>query len=98
MKVTTQGGFAGLASKALNWGKVRIIVGVNGKFTPESALSQSEAQAQRAAVSGAQDYVISELAAKGLRPASTYRYKYVPCLAMTVDGATLEALVALPGI
>ena len=98
MKVTTQGGFAGLASKALNRGRVRIIVGVSGKFTPESALPQFEAQAQRAAISGAQDYVISELAAKGLSPASAYRYKYIPYLAMTVNSATLEALVASPSI
>lgn len=69
MKVATQGGFADLASKARIRGRVRIIVGLNAKFTPESALSQPEAQAQRAAISGAQDYVIYELAAKGLIPA-----------------------------
>ena len=97
-KVVSPSGYAGLSAKAQSRGKVRIIVGVNGTFTPEPALSHSEAQNQRAAISSAQNSVISQLAAKGALPSSTHKYKYVPYMAMTVDSATLKALAESSGV
>ena len=97
-KVVSPGGYAGLSGKAASRGSARIIVGVSGTFAPDPALSHSEAQMQRAAISDAQDSVMSELAAKGVSPAGPHRYKYVPYMAMTVDNAGLKALAESSGV
>lgn len=89
---------AALASKAETGGKVRIIVGVHGNFVPEPTLTGAGVESQRKAIAGAQDHVISELAARGSRPAKFHKYKYVPFAAMTVDSNTLKALASLPGV
>jgi subtilisin family serine protease len=97
-KVVSPGGYAGLSAKAGSTGSVRIIVGVSGTFAPDPALPHAEAQSQRAAISDAQDSVISELAGKGVSPAGTHKFKYVPYMAMTVDSAGLRALEGSPGV
>ena len=97
-KVISPDGYKPLALKAQDRGHVRIIVGVSAKFAPEAGLSKAEVQAQRAAIAGAQDRVLSGLSAKGLAPVSSHKYKYVPFMAMSVDTATLDALLASPQV
>ena len=97
-KVVSQGGYASLAAKAQSVGSVRTIVQVQAAFTAEPALSKSQALAQRSAISGAQEGVMAELAAAGLKPVDAYKYKYIPFMAMTVDAPTLDTLLASPGV
>jgi subtilisin family serine protease len=97
-KVVSQGGYASLATKAQRVGSVRTIVQVQAAFTTEPALSKSQAVEQRSAISRAQDGVMAELSAAGLKPVDAYKYKYIPFMAMTVDAPTLDTLLASPGV
>ena len=45
-----------------------------------------------------QDQVISELGNKGHKLGRVYKYKYTPYIAMTVDSATLDALLSSPDV
>ncbi len=93
-KVTSPGGYSSLATKAQRPGGVKVIVGANAPFSPEAVLSKTAFEAQRTAIVSAQDKVVSELQSAGLKPASHYKFKYVPYLAMTLDSASLNKLIA----
>ena len=97
-KFTSPKGYAGLVSKAGKTGGVRVIVGVNGKFATDSAPAGTDTPSQRAAIAGAQDLVLSELAAKKASPVSFYKYKYIPYMAMRVNAAALQALASSSGV
>jgi subtilisin family serine protease len=95
-KVTSEGGYASLLSKADSQGTVRIIVRVDTPFAPEPTMIESQVHRQRSAIARAQTDLLSALAVQGYEPHSSYTYQYTPYLAMTVDGATLKALLASP--
>ena len=91
-KVVSSGGYTALSAKAGSIGKVRVIVGLQGPLT-EGFPSRAGAEARRSAISSAQDSLISELTLEGAQPLSAHKYRYVPYMAMTVDGPALRALV-----
>jgi len=94
-KVVSAGGYDALVSKAQAKGKVRILVKVNIPYEPERALMSGTAvQSQRAAIGNAQGKIVADLARQGLKPDKLHKYTFVPYLAMTVDRATLETLLA----
>jgi hypothetical protein len=93
-KVTSPGGHSRLHSKSQNKGSVKIIVRVRAPFIPESLLQETDKHAQRASRLHIQDQIITELESKGHKPGRVSKYKYAPFIAMTVDSATLDALLA----
>jgi subtilisin family serine protease len=93
-KVVGRSGYAGLLAKAESVGTARVIVKVRADFTVEPALGKSEVAGQRASILKGQNRVLSELAGLGLKPSSSYKYKYIPHIAMTVSAAGLKALAA----
>ncbi len=97
-KVTSTGGYAGILSKALKGGSVRLIVQVSAPFTAEAGLSESAVMGQRTGINHTQDKVISGLTAAGLKSLSSHKYEYIPYLAMTVDRTALDALLASPDV
>jgi hypothetical protein len=98
VKVTSPGGHSRLHSKLQNKGSVKIIVRVRAPFIPESLLQETDKHAQRASRLHIQDQIITELESKGHKPGRVSKYKYVPFIAMTVDSATLDALLASPDV
>ena len=97
-KVTSQGGYASLSSKAQHKGAVKVIVRIRIPFTPEPMLQEKGVGEQRSLNAQAQDRVIAELEGKGHKPGLLYKYKYTPFIAMTVDGPALDALLASPDV
>ena len=97
-KVTSPGGYSSLHSKSQIKGSVKIIIKVRAPFTPESLLQEKDMHEQRAATMRIQDQVITELTSKGHKPGRVHKYKYVPYIAMTVDGAALDALLSSPDV
>jgi uncharacterized repeat protein (TIGR02543 family) len=93
-KVVSAGGYDALLSQTQERGKVRILARVNVRCESEKTLSKTAARAQRTSIRTTQSKVISELAERGIKPDNTHRYTYVPYLAMTVDHATLDTLLA----
>jgi hypothetical protein len=94
-KVVSPGGHTGLLTKTLRDGRVRVIVGLDsgaGPFFP--ALSDHRASGRSAMISIARDRLLSDLARTGRKPHKYHAYEYVPYMAMTVDHATLTALLA----
>ena len=77
---------------------MKIIVKVRAPFTPESLLQETDKHAQRASRLHIQDQIISELESKGHKPGRVSKYKYIPFIAMTVDSATLDALLSSPDV
>lgn len=98
VKVTSPGGHSRLHSKSQNKGSVKIIVRVRAPFITESLLQETDKHAQRASRLHIQDQIITELESKGHKPGRVSKYKYVPFIAMTVDSATLDALLASPDV
>jgi hypothetical protein len=97
-KVTSQGGYTHLYSKSQDRGSGKIIVQIRAPFTPESRLQEKDMHEQRAGTLRIQDRVIGELESKGHKPGRVHKYKYVPYIAMTVDSATLDALLSSPDV
>ena len=97
-KVTSQGGYTSLSSKAQSKGAVKVIVRIRIPFTPEPLLQEKGVDEQRSLNAQAQDRVIAELEGKGHRLGLLYKYKYTPFIAMTVDSATLDTLIASPDV
>ncbi len=95
-KITIPGTYTQLISKARSEGSVRVILRVSVPFAAEPTLAQEEVESQRTAIKAAQSRVLADLAAAGLQPLSSYQYLYSPYLAMTVDAATLDTLLASP--
>ncbi|MFL6333278.1 MAG: S8 family serine peptidase [Pyrinomonadaceae bacterium] len=93
----TEQTFDALASKALEDGTVRVIVGLRTNFEPEGELpSRSAAKTQRARLAVAQDALLGEL--PGLRPESVKRFEFVPYLAFEADAAAVERLRTSPNV
>ncbi|HEY3276781.1 MAG TPA: hypothetical protein VGJ94_09190 [Syntrophorhabdaceae bacterium] len=89
-KVRGQGGEQGLLDECAARGTVKVLVKVplgNGK------ISATEEQ-KGAAIAEAQDRLVRELSEKGLKPVQSYKYRYTPLMAMTVDTEVLKALLA----
>ena len=97
-KITSSGGYTGLISKSQIKGTVKIIVRARAPFIPESLLQETDKNAQRASRLHIQDQIITELESKGHKPRRIHKYKYSPYISMTVDSATLDALLASPDI
>ncbi|MBF0539101.1 MAG: protease inhibitor I9 family protein [Nitrospirae bacterium] len=95
-KVSSQGGYERLASRAKRVGSVRIIVKVNVAARPMGELSQSEATLQMDMIAQAQETVLEKLS--GYNVSDSYKYKFIPHISMTVDRAALDALLALPDV
>jgi len=97
-KIANPGGYNRLFLKSQETGFVRIIVKVRAPFTPEPRLRQTEMQLQRDKTKHIQDHIITEIERKGHKPRSIRKYKYTPHIAMTVDSATLDALISSPDV
>ncbi|MBF0608294.1 MAG: S8 family serine peptidase [Candidatus Magnetobacterium sp. LHC-1] len=95
-KVSTPGGYDNLASKAQRTGSVRVIVKVNVAVRPIGELSKSDAASQRSVIAQAQETVLEKLS--GHNVISSYKYKFIPYISMTVDKAALDAVLALPEV
>ncbi|HEY3276747.1 MAG TPA: S8 family serine peptidase [Syntrophorhabdaceae bacterium] len=93
-KVVSPGGYDALLSRAQELGRVKVLVRVATEYAPEKSLSPAAVQSQRSAIRTAQDRVIADLSGRGLKPTQTHKYTYVPYLAMDVDRATLDTLLA----
>ena len=85
---------SGLMAQAQADGQIVIIVGFEAGFEPEGTLDAPARASQRAAISTAQDRVLSALEA----PLSVARFESVPYVSMVVTPADLERLLRLPGI
>ncbi len=95
-KVTSPGGYAALYGKAKTVRTVKVLVRLEVPFTAEPALPAAEAAAQRSSISRAQERLTGELAGLGHKPSAVHEYRYIPYLAMTVNEAALDALIASP--
>ncbi len=91
-------GYERLLLKTQNEGTVRVIVRLGVPFSAEAAPSARDATDRRSAITKAQDRVLRELAARGLKPAALHKYRYTPYMAMTVGAEALEALAASPDV
>jgi len=94
-KVVGPGGYYSLISKHRKKVPWEFCPGSN-PFTVEPLLNEANALAQRSSISETQDQLILELNRRGNKPRDVYKFKYTPYLAMTVDSATIEALLASP--
>ncbi|MBP1745478.1 MAG: Subtilisin-like serine protease-like protein [Deltaproteobacteria bacterium] len=97
-KIANPGGYNLLRSKSLDKGSVKIIIKVRTAFTPEPLLQETDKHAQWASTLRIQDQVVTQLEAKGHKLRSIRKYKYTPHIAMTVDSATLDALISSPDV
>jgi roadblock/LC7 domain-containing protein len=69
-----------------------VVVTLAGNYVPDGELPDEPARlAQRLAIRVAQDAVLAELPASGVR--AVRRFAYTPQLALTVDAAALERLL-----
>jgi len=82
--------FEELTQEANQTGKVKVIIGVNARFTPEGALSDIEKLRQREEIQSTQDDVLQKLTSFYVR--SVKRFRFIPYFAAEVDVETLEAL------
>jgi subtilisin family serine protease len=97
-KVKGSVSYTSLFSKAQRKGTVKIIVHVSAPSIPESLLQETDKQAQRAARLQIQDQVIAEIENKGHKPKRVHKYRHTPHIAMTVDSASLDALLSSPDV
>ncbi|MBF0488096.1 MAG: S8 family serine peptidase [Nitrospirae bacterium] len=95
-KVSSDGGYDKLATRADHNGSVRIIVTVNTSFRPMGSLPATEAGEHKRAISRAQDNVMAQLSSVNV--ISYYKYQYIPHIAMTVDRNALDAVLAIPDV
>lgn len=86
-----------LREKAATGGKVRVLVRLDAAFTPEGSLDAvQDVLDQRTEIERLQDAALQALA--GLDVKLNARFKFIPFLALEVEGAVLDQLAALPGI
>jgi subtilisin len=85
-----------LLSKAQTQGSVRVIVGLRVAFQSEGKLSPRAAEAQRHAISQAQDALLNQMATHSAW--SVKKFTYIPYMAMEVDAAGLASLSSSPNV
>ena len=90
--------FEALRARIQAEGKARVIVGLRteGQSVSASVSSLNEAQARSPLISRAQQSLLTRMGSFNL--SSVRRFKYMPHLAMEVDGAALEALASDPEV
>ena len=78
-------------------GSVRVIVGLRAAFQPEGLLSSlAEVQTQQGAIANAQEGLLSWMS--GFGAAAVKKYTSIPFLAMEVNAAGLQYLLAAPEV
>ena len=82
--------FESLIGEAKQSGRVKVIVGLNTRFTPEGNLSQIGKFQQRQEIENAQDDVLQKLNQYYTR--NVKRFETIPFFAVEVDEAALEML------
>src|SRR5690606_9734030 len=88
---------AALREHVRQQGWVPVIVGLATAFRPEGELGRAEAvAAQRQEIAAQREALLGRLAAHDVR--AVKRFETVPYVALTVDEAGLEALLADPGV
>ena len=90
--------FAAMRAKVRAEGKARVIVGLRteGRSVSASVSSLNEAQARSPLISRVQQSLLTRMGSYNL--SSVRRFKYMPHVAMEVDGAALEALASDPEV
>ncbi|HEY3276746.1 MAG TPA: S8 family serine peptidase [Syntrophorhabdaceae bacterium] len=97
-KAASPGGYSGLIRKIQERGKIKILAGVKVEYALETQLSGTARKIQRDRIKSAQKKVMEDLGLRGLAPERARAYTYVPYLALTVDRAALDTLLASEGI
>ena len=89
---------AALRAKVRAEGRVRVIAGLRaeGRVAVSAVGSLREAQANSVGIAGVQQAVLNRLSSHVL--SSVRRFKFIPYVAMTVDGDGLEALATAPEV
>ena len=87
---------AGLAQRALQRGRVRVIVGLRMPVAPEGLLTIAEREQQRHQIAAAQSSLMRELAGHDLGHVKAFRV--IPNLALEVDSTTLQFLAGHPAV
>ncbi len=86
-----------LLDKANEYGRVRVIVGLDVTFTPEGELDSPQAvQAQQQAIQNAQNQVWQALSGSGSELIANFQY--IPYMAVAVDAPALTLLAGLPQV
>lgn len=86
-----------LLSKAKSKGSISVIVGLRVDFRPEGTLANPQAvQAQRDAISRAQDTLLRAMASMNVK--SVQKFPYIPYMTMEVDEAGLIFLSNFPDV
>ena len=90
--------FAAMRAKVQAEGKARVIVGLRteGRSVAAAVSSLNEAQARSPLISRVQQSLLTRMGSYNL--SSVRRFKYMPHVAMEVDGAALEALASDPKV
>jgi hypothetical protein len=83
----------GLAARAADSGRVKVLVQLRVPFTPEARLSAAAQQDQRTAIATAQDAVAATLDGSTIKT-----YDTIPWMAADVTAAQLRALAAHPAV
>jgi len=80
-----------LQAQAQSQGQVSVIVGLNvTNYQPDSRLRQREAESQQQRIGRAQDEVLKALS--GFKVNDVSKFKYIPAMAVRVDGQALAQL------
>ncbi len=95
-KVKSEGGYSRLLSKALNEGKVRLIVNLDQPFIPMGHMKESEAALQHSAIAGGQSYLLNSLS--GFNIENVHNFRHTPQMALTADRTALDALIMNPSV
>ena len=95
-KIKAESGFAGLLERANSAGKAHIIVGLDTSFTPIGVLSNSQAVAQEQRIASTQNTFLSQLSS--LNVTNIKQFRFIPYVALTVDGTALQAILASPTV
>ena len=96
LKVVSAGGYSDLSYKAETNGSVRLIVTLSEPFKAMGQMAVNEAEQHVSRISQAQADLHVSLA--GHTVSHVTNYQYVPQIALTVDRAALDALVAHPSV
>ena len=98
LKAQRDRAFAALRAKVQAEGKARVIVGLRteGRSVSASVSSLNEAQARSPLISRVQQSLLTRMV--GYNLSSVRRFKYIPHVAVEVDGAALEALASDPEV
>lgn len=86
--------FSKLRDMANVTGSAKVIIGLNIEFTPMGKVSESAEVAQVAAITKAQNDILNALAVHSVQ--NVKKFSYIPYMAMSVDSAALDALMANP--